>query len=302
MHSLARLIKFAFQDIGRNFGLSCMTVFILILMLLSVNILWSVDVLTQQAIQMVKGQVNVSVYLSPAITDKKLNEIKSYLLSFSEVTDLTVLSRDEVLASFRTRHQLSPEVLDALGELGSNPFGPTLTIKTREPSDYVKIINALEVPEYTKFVDAKSYDEHQDAITRIENITNRIERAGIGLSMVFAIISFLIIFNTIRVAIHTQHVEISIKRLVGANNWFIRGPYLIESLIFTIVSVAATCAILYFTLQWLNPYLSVVFSSGFSLFNYYQSHLVTIFGVQVLAVLVLTVVSSTLAMRRQLKV
>lgn len=302
MHSIARLFKFAFQDIGRNFGLSCMTVFILILMLLSINILWSVDVLTQQAIEMVKGQVNVSVYLSPTVTDKNLAEIKNYILSFSEVTDLSVLSRDEVLESFRTRHQLSPEVLQALGELGTNPFGPTLTIKTREPGDYEKIIAALNVPEYANLVEAKSYDEHQDAITRIESVTTRVQHAGLGLSLVFALISFLIIFNTIRVAIHTQRVEISIKRLVGANNWFIRGPYLLESVIFSVVSVALTCAILYFALQKLNPYLSVVFSNGFSLWTYYHNHLLEIFGLQMLVVLVLTGLSSTLAMRKQLKV
>ena len=61
----------------------------------------------------------------------------------------------------------------------------------------------------------------------------------------FGIISFLIIFNTIRVSINTQRTEISIKRLVGASNWFIRGPYLIEAILFSIVSIVFTFGIVF---------------------------------------------------------
>ena len=137
---------------------------------------------------------------------------------------------------------------------------------------------------------------------RLQNITNRIERIGFGLTVLFALISFLIIFNTIRVAITTQRVEISIKRLVGANNWFIRGPYLIESVFFTIASVVCTIGLVYLALRWIDPYLAVVLPNGFSLTNYFYSNMLMLFGVQALAVLLLTVTSSALAMRKQLKV
>jgi cell division protein FtsX len=95
-----------------------------------------------------------------------------------------------------------------------------MVIKTKEPKDYKKIIDALNVPEYETIIEAKSFDNHEDAIERLQNITNRIERVGFGLTVLFAIISFLIIFNTVRVAIASQRVEISIKRLVGASKLF----------------------------------------------------------------------------------
>lgn len=302
MASLVRIIKFAFQDLARNIGLSFMTLFILVLMLLSINVLWSVDTVTTQAVQLVKDQVNVSVYLSPAAADKDIEQIKKYIGSFPEVTEIKLVERDEVLASFKKRHQLSAEVLQALAELGGNPFGSTLVIQAREPGDYKKIIQALEVPEYEHLIEAKSFDQHEEAIGRIENITGRVEKLGVGLSFLFAIISFLIIFNTIRVAIQTQRMEISIKRLVGANNWFIRGPYLFESIFFTLMSVLIAAAAFYLALRWIDPYLSVVFPSGFSLTKYYNSHILYLFGTQTLAVLALTILSSFLAMRRQLKV
>jgi cell division transport system permease protein len=302
MLSFLRVLKFAFQDLWRNLSLSFMTVFILVLMLLSVNTLWSLDVLTKQAVESVKKQIDVSIYFVPQATEKNVAEIKSYIQMFSEVTDIKLQSKEDVLASFREQHKLQKEALDALDELGANPFGPTMVIKTKEPKDYKKIIDALNVPEYETIIEAKSFDNHEDAIERLQNITNRIERVGFGLTVLFAIISFLIIFNTVRVAIASQRVEISIKRLVGASNWFIRGPYMIESVLFTVLSVGLTMALVGVALRWIDPYLAVVLPNGFSLTNYFYSNMLMLFGSQALAVLLLTVVSSALAMRKQLKV
>ncbi|OGH69304.1 MAG: hypothetical protein A2754_00550 [Candidatus Magasanikbacteria bacterium RIFCSPHIGHO2_01_FULL_47_8] len=302
MSSLFRIFKFAFQDLARNLGLSSMTVFILILMLLSINTLWSLDILTKESVRLVKQQINVSFYLTPETTEKNVKEIKAYLATFPEVEEAEVLTREQVLSSFKTRHQLSTEVLQALAELGGNPFGPTIVVKTKEPEDYKKVIQALSVPEYEKLIEGKSFEGHEEALDRIQAITNRVEKVGLGVTLLFALISFLIIFNTIRVAIHTQRVEISIKRLVGANNWFIRGPYLVESLIFTVVSMSVTIVIVMFVTKWLDRYLSVAFPTNFSLTNYYESHMLYLFGIQTLAVLLLTTLSSILAMRRQLKV
>ncbi len=302
MHSFFRIFKFAFQDIGRNIGLSFMTIFILILMLLSVNTLWSMNTVTKEAVRLVKDQVNVSLYLSADASDKDVQTLSTYIRSMPEVTNIDVQSRDQVLKDFQKRHQLEQPVLDSLNELGGNPFGPTLIVKTREPEEYQKIIDAISVPEYASLIDNKSFEGHENVLTNIQRITDRVQRISLGMSALFAIISFLIIFNTIRVAIHTQRIEISIKRLVGANNWFIRGPYLVESFLFSIVSVIITAVVVRFALAWLDTYLGVVFPNNFSLTAYYNAHAVLIYGVQIFAVLLLTTVSSTLAMRRQLKV
>lgn len=302
MRSIYRVTKYAFQDLGRNFGLSSMTVFILILMLLSVNVLWSVDVLTQQATSIVKEQINISLYFKAEATDDNLEEIKKYLGILPEITQMDAISREEVLESFKSRHQMSAEVLAALEELDENPFGPTLVVKTREPEDYKKVLQAVDVPEYDALIETKSFEGNEEGIEKLQNITNRIERVGFGLAALFAIISFLIIFNTVRVAIYTQRIEISIKRLVGASTWFIRGPYIIEAFVFALSSVAIAYGLIYLGLRFLDPYLSIVFSNGFTLTNYYNSNIIWLVGIQFVSVLLLTFISSGLAMRKQLKV
>ena len=302
MRSFYRIAKFAFQDIVRNVGLSFMTVFILVLMLLSVNTLWSLDIVTKKAVQMVRDQVTVSFYLTSDVADQNVRELKSYISTFPEVLELKYLSREDVLKTFKKNHAYSPEISQALEELGGNPFGPTITVRTREPGDYKKIIEALSVPEYEPLIESKSFDGNEHALDQIQLITSRIERIGFGLSILFAVIAFLIIFNTIRVSIQSQRIEISIKRLVGANNWFIRGPYWLEAGIFTVISIAITIFAVFVSLSWLDPYIGIVFGYQFSLTDYYTSHMLYLFGIQALAVLSLTIISSSLAMRRQLKV
>lgn len=302
MLSLFRILKFAILDIGRNISLSFMTVFILILMLLSVNVLWSLDVVTKQAVGSVKKQIDVSFYFIQKVKDKDVKDVEKYVKTFPEVTSIKIVTAKQVLDDFKTRHKDKKETIQALEELGSNPFGPTMIVQTKEPRDYKKIIKALDVPEYQKVIESRSFDQHENAIIRLQDIINRIERIGFGLSTLFAVIAFLIIFNTVRVAINSQRTEISIKRLVGASNWFIRGPYLVEAVIFTILSIALTYITIFFAFNWLDSYLSVVLPNGFSLTNYYKSNIFFLGGIQAAAVLLLTIVSSILAMRKQLRV
>lgn len=301
MTSFLRIIKFAFQDIARNLGLSFMTVFILVLMLFSVNLLLSAELLTTQAVSLIKDQVNINIFLKNTTSDKDTDELVSFIKNFPEVTQVNVLNPAQVLELFKNRHKTSPDVLEALKELDGNPFGPTISLKTREPGDYQKIINNLAIPEYQSIIDAKSFEGNETAVEHLQVITNRVETVVAGLAVVFAIISFLVIFNTIRVAIYTQRTEIGIKRLVGANSWFIRGPYLVTALVFSVLSVVITSAIMYALLGKLDPYVSSIFTGQFSLTNYYTSHILYLLLIQFGVVLFLTVVSSGLAMRKHLR-
>jgi len=302
MFSILRVIKFAFQDMIRNIGLSAMTVLILVLMLLSVNTLVIINTITGEAVRTIKEQIDVSVYFNEEATAEEVEEIKSYVNSFPEVVEIKYFSEEEVLAGFREQHADNPEIIAALDELGENPLGSTMIIRTREPKDYEKVITSLSVPEYENIIEAKTFGDTEKAIDRIHVITTQVERFGVALSALFAFIAFLIIFNTIRVAIYTQRSEISIKKLVGASNWFVQGPYIIESFIFTISSIAITGGLILLSLRFLDPYVEIVFGKTDMLANYYQTNLWLLLLIHFVSVLLLTVLSSILAMRKYLRV
>jgi len=302
MLTFLRAIKFALQDIVRNMSLSFMTVFVLILMLLSINTVFVVRIITTEATEAIKQQIDVSIYFDHEATDQEVEEVKNYVGAFPEVTDSIFYNHDEVLEQFKEQYADNPDIIRSLDELGENPLGPTLVVKTREPSDYKKIIAALSVPEYENIIEAKTFADTEIAIDKINNVTQQLERFSLGLSVFFAIVAFLIIFNTIRIAIYTQRIEISIKKLVGATNWFIRGPYLIEAAIFSILSVAITYAMVYIVAGLVDPYIAVILETDTFLTNYFLSNILMLVGIQFLIVLILTVFSSVLAMRRHLRV
>lgn len=296
-----RIIKFAFQDMARNMSLSFMTVLILVLMLLSMNTLVVVRALTSQAITSVKNQIDVSIFFDHEVSDADVEEVRAYVDSFPEVTGIQYKSRDIVLEEFRNIHASNPDILASLDELGENPLGPTMIVKTREPSDYQKIITALTVPEYETLIEAKTFADTEKAIDRIGAVTNQVEKAVFVLSGLFAIIAFFVIFNTIRVAIYTQRREITIKKLVGATNWFVRGPYVVEAFIFSVISVCITAVVIFFAAGLLDPYIAVIFGEDRFLTQYFSSHIMVIAGLQFLGVLILTIATSGLAMRRYLR-
>jgi cell division transport system permease protein len=302
MLTFLRIIKFSLQDIARNLSLSIMTVLILVLMLLSINTLVIIRVITNQATVTVKEQIDMSIFFHPSADDKDIQSVRTLVQSFPEVTDLTYINKDEVLAQFKAEHADNKDILSSIDELGVNPLGATIVVKTRDTSDYKKIIDAITGPKYDAIIDGKTFTNTEKAVERIHTITSQVEQFSIVLSAFFAIIAFFIIFNTIRIAIYTQRVEIGIKRLVGANNWFIRGPYLFEALLFSLLSILLTATVVYFAIRFLDPYILAIFSIESFLTNYFSSHIIVLLSAEFLAVFFLTMATSLLAMRRYLRV
>lgn len=300
--SILRVIKFAFQDILRNISLAFMTVVILVLMLLSVNTLLFIRLMTGQAIQSVKEHIDVSIFFSPQASPKQIDEARKYVASFPEVTRLDFQTSEDVYKQFRQLYAHNPQILASLEELKDNPLGPTMIVQTRDPIDYQKIIKALSVPEYSSIIEAKTFGDTETAIRRIHVITSQVEKFSIILVSLFGFIAFLVIFNTIRVSIYTQRAEINIKKLVGATNWFVRGPYLVESVVFSLLAVLMTAALVYPAARWLEPYVTAMFNHPAILTTALRSHIVWLFVSQFTGVLLLTVFSSALAMRKHLKI
>ena len=276
-----------------------MTVTILVVTLLSVNVLAGMSAITGHAVSSVREQIDVSIYFSPEATDNQVQEVHEFLLRFPEVKELKLKTREEVLTEFRGRYQENQDVLASLDELGDNPLGPTLVLITHEPGQYQEVIKALDTPELNEIIEGKTFDNHGDMINRLQFITTRVEQFMFGLTALFVIIAFLIIFNTIRVAIYTQREEISIKKLVGASNWFIRAPFLLDGVAYSAVSVGIAAILVFGFLGFLDSYVQAVFEN-FSLVDYFRTHW-TVFVYEGIGVLLLTWVSSGLAMRKYLR-
>lgn len=298
-----RVTQFAFQNFWRNFWLSLITVSMLLLTLVTINILLVLNVITDRAIELVEDRIEVSVYFYDYTEDTTVSAAVAYLRGLSEVRDVVIVSATEAYDQFTARHKNDAEIMASLQELGQNPFGPSLIVKAYSPEDFAEIIDALDNPQFRDFIREKDFSDYQNIVERIRSTTDRIRAFGIALAVVFLLIAILIVFNTVRIGIFIHREEIAIMRLVGASNWFIKAPFLLEMILLSLIAVILSAAIVYPAVAFIEPQLSVYFGADSAgLVDYFARHGLLIFGGQFLALVIVTMFSTGLAMRKYLKV
>jgi len=258
----------------------------------------------------IKDKVDINVYFVTTAPEEEILSIKTSLEQLPEIAPPVVyVTREEVLADFKNRHQNDEFTLQALDELGENPLGATLNIKAKDPSQYESIVSffGLKGSECSslesKFsiIDKVNYCQNKDAIDRLTNIINSANRLGFILTIFLIVISILITFNTLRLVIYMSRDEISVMRLVGASTNYIRGPFFVAGAIYGFISAIITLILFYPITIWLGN-TTENFFVGLNIFHYYTSNFGEIFLIIVCSGVAIGSISSFLATRKYLKV
>ncbi len=262
------------------------------------------NTLVGEFVSYVKDKVDVNVYFVTEATEQSILDFKTVLQNIPEVAYVTYTSRDDAVAEFRARHQDDQLTLQALDELSDNPFGAALAIKAKQPSQYESIAAFLSDHQNDSngnpFISSVNYAQNKTVIVQLENVTTYVRQFGWFMIFIFSAASVLITFNTIRLAIYTAREEISVMRLVGASNMYIRGPFVVEGTLYGIVS-GLIALIAFFPLAWLlkGPTQKMF---GADIFAHYLSSFPIFFIVLILAGAFLGALSSFLAVRKYLSV
>ncbi len=296
--SLARTFKFSLQDIFRNIWLSLVTVIILVLALFSVNMLLAVQVISTAAIDTVRDKVDVSLYLTADASESSILALRGRLSALPNVREVAYVSKQDALVDFQEKHQSNPDVMDALRQLDGNPLSASLIIRPADFEKYDDLItnlNKISDP----IIEARNFDDHKLMLEKINTITARVGEAGFAVSIIFIFITLLVLYNTIRVAIYTHRQEIGIMRLVGASSWFIRAPFLISSIIYTIIGMLLVTTLFYLFLNLLQPYLEAFFLNyDFNIIAYFQANFWRFFLMEFAGAALVNVVASFVAVRK----
>ena len=301
--SLYRIFKFGLQNFWRNFWLSIVTVFILVLTLFSISIVYTLNVVADNAITAIKEKVDIDLFFDPTIPEDKIFAVQAYLESQPDVKAVEYISKEQALENFKAEHQDDTAIQESLSELTENPLPATLVVKAKTLDDYSKIVVALDNSEYSHLISSRNFEDNQVVIDRLSSITERIYQVGIGVSLIFILIAILVVFNTIRMNIYTQREELGIMRLVGANNIFIRLPFIVESVLYALLASILTILILYPLLSAVSPYINNLFEGyDFNMFNYFTANFWNILGLQIIISVVISVISSMIAIGRHLRV
>jgi cell division transport system permease protein len=158
------------------------------------------------------------------------------------------ISQDQALTEYKTENSTNKSLLQALSVIGTNPLPASIEISPVNPDKIQIIKNFLDKPQNITLQDPQagtSYSGNEKAaIDKIAHATDIIREAGVVAVIVFACISVLIIFNTIRMTIFNRREEINIMRLLGANSWYVKGPFIVESSLYGIISALISILII----------------------------------------------------------
>jgi len=296
-----RFFRLALQNFFRNFWLSLTSIIIILLMLFSLSLVYGFNTLGQQILSSFKNKMDLGVYLNQNIDLNQLSLLRSELENMNEVKEVYYLTPEESLENFKEKHVNDPLILKSLKELNENPLGGALTLKFHDPSDYEKVISVINRPVYSALIRDQDFYDYQELISVFNQFNQKITRAGLSISGIFALITILVIFTTIKLGALSRRREIKIMRLVGASAWSIRTPFLIEGGLYALVAWIINSVLIIPLIYFFQPYFQKFIELDFNLFIYLKTSAFYFWFSLLLFALIVSLVGSSLAIKKYLK-
>ena len=208
------------------------------------------------------------------------------------------------MEEFRQRHKDDYLTLQALDELGENPLSASLNIRAKETSQYEGIANFLKSDDVlasdgSQIIDKVNYFQNKLVIDRLSNIISSARNIGVLITILLSVVSVMITFTTISLTIYFSKEEIGVMRLVGAENMYIRGPFITEGAIYGVISSVITMILFIPITIWLGR--TMTYFLGINMWDYYRGHFVGIFILILIIGVALGTAASLFAIRKYLK-
>jgi cell division transport system permease protein len=253
-----------------------------------------------QMINYLQQRLDFSIYFKTNVSRDEILKLQKILQEFPGVTEVNFVPQEVAFKKFQEEAKSNPVIAKALKELQANPLVDYLIVKAESSEVYPKIADYIEKSPYKAYVDYITYFENQRVIKKIISISNKIRLLISALVIVILVFSSLIIFNTILVSIYSQREEIEVLRIIGAGNWFIRGPFFVYIFIFSFLGyLVALGMLILFLMKTENFWPAIVSNFQPSVFiskNFFILNLIA-FGL----ILIINFISSFISMEKYLK-
>jgi cell division transport system permease protein len=175
----------------------------------------------------VRSRLVAEVYFKQAATDAQIQQVRQKLEANPDVKKVTYVSKADA------KKRLNKQLQEASELLGSNPLPRSLEVTPKDPDKIDAIVLSLK---NTSTGNAATYvnpgidsvENREDQTNKILTITGGVKLAMWILAVLLILTSILLVGNTIRLSIYARRREIQVQRMVGATNWFVRWPFVIE--------------------------------------------------------------------------
>lgn len=303
---LKRIAVNGAKSFARAGSVSFATVLIMTVTLGIIGLLVFLSAVLTHTLDAIKDKVDVNVYFVTSANEGDIIAFQQELAGLREVERVSYTSREDALEAFRARHATDELTLQALEELGDNPLGASLSVKATDPGQYGAIAEYLSSnppvdASGSSIVDRVNYFQNKVVIDRLTGLIRATEQTGAAIVALFALASAVIVFATVRLAVFTARDEIAVMRLMGASNWFIRGPFIVAGIIAGLVAAVFVLVLLYPLSWWAGESLSA-WLGGFNAFTHYVGHFPLFFGILVGSGFFLGGIASWFAVRRYLRI
>lgn len=216
-------LKETFTSLKRNSLMSIASVTTVALSILVLGLFLTMVLNVNNLAQYLENQVQVTVYMSDAATSVQRRQVEQQLKTTRGVMEVKGVTKEEALQNIKKRLREQEKLLDALGE--DNPFPYSFEVQVDKPERIQEI-----VPQIEKMPGVETAKFGQEVVEHLFQLTRILRLGGIFLIIMLAIATLFIISNTIRITVFARRREVSIMKYVGATNWFIRWPFLLEGM------------------------------------------------------------------------
>ncbi len=303
MSSLFYFFKESLTGFSRNLGTTLGSIVTIFLSLLIIGIFLVGGSIVNNIMASVESQVSITAYISDDAEDESIEAVMATIETWDEVESVDFTTKDEALASFQ-ESMGSDDIIDQLD--GQNPLPASIDIELSDP-ELVETV-AERLASDTSFQEiCDNPDDPSDSVKygassveRLFELTKYVRYVGVALIALLIFVALIFINNTIRLAILARRKEISIMRLVGASNGFIRGPFLMEAALHAVIGSLLAIGSLEIVRRFLLPrvsdalmWLPVTLS---------KTVYIEIYGALIVAGLLIAAIGAFFAMRRYLKV
>ena len=241
LRKLIRILKYGLIGFGRNIWLSITSTLVMTFTLVILFITVIASVMLNNTAAAMREKIDITIFFKPGTSETALAEMSKTMLADDNVKTVETATSEQEYEKFveETKKEDNQELLTTLADdtmkelmIGSMQATMRIKVENAEDLDSVKNIVATD-PNFVENLDPEktpTYNTNDTAINTITSWADIAKNGGLGLGALFLIISVLVIFNTIRMAIFSRSEEIYMEKLVGADNSFVRGPFLVEAM------------------------------------------------------------------------
>ncbi|MDF2608450.1 MAG: ftsX [Bacillales bacterium] len=295
LRTIARHLKEGLKNVGRNGWMTFASVSAVTVTLLLLGVFLVVMLNINNFGKNLEEDVEIKVYVDLTATDEQLRELGETIRDIPGVSQLRYSSKDEELKN----------LINSLGDQGKawsmfeqeNPLHNAYFVKTSDPRETSKVAERLKTLD---FVSEVKYGEAE--IKRLFKVVDISRNVGMGLVLGLSFTAMFLISNTIKITIFARRREIEIMKLVGATNWFIRWPFIIEGLLLGVFGAVTPIALIYWGYSYAYDIVSPMIDSSFIRLLPTEPFIYKIAGILILIGALIGMWGSTMSIRKFLKV